>query len=392
MKNLLALVAIFSAFALAQSPRRIERSMTIIERQTETAAPYPLAPANLGEGAYTITNVHSGYALGVQAWGLGRRLLAQFEVGGETWEFVPAAGRYRIRGAGGELSESEGKTGVRVERPGAGSLWEVSRIEGGETFEIRGPSGRVLSNMLFRLLDGNWVIMDGRTGGANQEWSIRPRSTILAGAPRPQAHVRALGGRRLAVTTAAVRSAPAAAWGQDPYGFVYSFRMSAPALSQLLVEYLDGREAVSVQAPEGWGFLESGWYAKPAGAPVSLDNGVFVMRSSWAPGPVLVTAVGDAEIFEYSEDSTTPDQFRAAAEAQTNRGSYHWRIGPAIPPGADRAKLRELAERWRKNGLAFVGPMLDAEDLAAGVEALQPGSAFERELVRVLRAAIEGAK
>jgi len=109
------------------------------------------------------------------------------------------------------------------------------------------------------------------------------------------------------------------------------------------------------------------------------------MRSSYAPGPVLVSVetVGDMGIAYQGNE--TYKQSRYLSVAEVSQGSYAWAIGPAIAPGTDEAGLRKLIDKWVAEGLGFLWPVADkAKPLADELAGVTPSCPFEKQALESL--------
>lgn len=349
-------------------------------------APEPLfatSPAALDSGDYVILNAHSNQAIGSQQM-FGALYAAQFDTAAAAWQFEPTeGGKYKIRSSAGYLKDSPGYSHVAVSDAGSG--WDVQSIDGADTFVIRGPSGRVLEVYGWRTISGSWLVMAEQAGGSNQEWRISRPSTVMTAAPNPQMHVRGSG--RFAMATGTVRHAPRVTWSKDAAGYVYQIHADDPHLVHIRLDRGSGYEAVEAAAPPpGWHFALHGWFADAITTGVSGD---FAMRSSWAPGPVIMDARTDGDRAVSMEGVEDPKQYRAAILSKLYRGSHFWTLGPAIPPQTDAAGLRKLIGQWVINGLAFLDPLAQTDDLRVALDQLRPRDDFERQLVSALRLAIQ---
>ncbi len=378
MKNTIILLIAASAMPINAQNRGSSFTITV-----QPKAPlFQTHQASL-RGEYTVVNDHSNQAMSTQTIGQ-RQVLAQLEDDSTVWTFKPtAAGRYKIGTADGLLADDSDYSQIQL--TAEGTEWDVLAIDGAQTYLIRGISGRVLENDDWRALSGNWITAAAQTGGANQEWIIRAPGedkSVMLSAPNPTMNVRH-GSRRIAVPSAASWARPKLSWSADGYSYLYRIRIDDKSLHQIRIAKSSDLDAAEVAAPVGWQFIgiTHSWIADGDAA----KSGEFVMRSSWAPGPVIVEARAEStqSDFDVEEDSTAA---RAAMRAYSNRGSQYWAIGPAIPPQTTDASMRDLARSWVNDGLAFAAPLLDASrPISDIVASLRPRTPFERELVSVLK-------
>lgn len=346
-----------------------ESSLTI----KRAPRPYlqPGAVVAIAAGEYAVTSAHTGLSMGSQRFGRGS-YVSQGDVV-TRWQIVGHDGGYLIRAEDGALTEGQDDY-VRL---GDGTTWTLRAVEGSDLVEICAPSGRVLEAD-WRKLAGTWVRLAERTGASNQEWRISGLVTDMVRQPAETARVK-----RTILHMGRSSSLPSVSWQRDGETYLYRVRVAGMNLTWLWLNKGADYDAVEVSRPSGWQFAMRGWFAaKPA------RGGDFVLRSTYAPGPVIVSATaGAAGGILYRGDESYA-QTVALGAALLARGSHAWSIGPAIAPGTDEAGIRALVKAWTKDGLAFLWPLLDqGRPLAEELRDVQPGTEFEAEALRCIAAA-----
>jgi hypothetical protein len=334
-------------------------------------------------GEYAIFSAHSGFSLaGIQ---MGKRSIIREAKSAACFELLSADGGYLIRTDGGYLREQEDADQVLIAE--TGTIWTLRVLPNTDAIEICGSSGRVLE-VDWRAY-GSWAWMADRSGGSNQEWRLDPwTGSHPARLPAMMARVRR-DGTETAIRTARELAAPTVTWKRDGDAYLYQAHATGDGIQSIWINKDARYDAAGVSAPDGWQFMFRGWGKRKS----ESRGGDFVMRSSYAPGPVLTSVWnrGAAGILYRGNETTRQEEHLGHAE--TSQGSYAWAIGPAIEPRTDEAGLRKLVDQWNTDGLAFLWPLLDeSRSIAGELLEVMPSSDFEREVLDAIRSFVGGGK
>lgn len=331
------------------------------------------APVILTDGEYSIVSLHSGLALGSQQFGEGK-MASQSETT-QPWNLEATTGGYFIGTAAGRLHERKNGEETYLEISADGTMFSVLSIEGSAAVEISDQGGRLLQ-VDWRTLPGGWVSVGERSNSSNQEWLVSRPTAEVAHAPAIMAHVR----RHTNVSTGTTQARQSITWSKNGDAYVYRMHVTGGGLAHVRIDSGAQFDAAEVSTPAGWSFALNSWFAaKPA------NGGEFALRSTWAPGPVIVSLVPAGEMGVIFDGKETSAEQAALSGAHVFRGAHKWAIGPALAPGAD---LRAAAAGWMSEGLAFLYPLADKSlTIEQALDAVRPGDKFEREVLAVLRGA-----
>lgn len=340
--------------------------------------------AAIDPGVYSIRSAHSGLSMGSQKYGNGELAAESKSIG--RFELVPSDSGFLIKDSlsGQFLKERDDDY---VQLSDSGTVWTIRSVPGSATVEICGVSGRVME--VDWQAYGSWVWMTDRTGSGNQEWTVepftgKPLSPVVATAAR----VRGPNGPA-EVRTGREVPAPTISWEADGQGnYLYHVHAGGNIGSVRLNQYTE-YDATTVSAPEGWEFLFRGWANHKQGA----TGGDFMMKSAWAPGPVLATAISSGPLHIEYKGHETARQSQNLGHAVLSQGSHAWVIGPAIKPGTDDAGLHALITGMVEDGLGFLTPLMDtSRSVAEELSEVDPVTAFERQAVESIRSYVGGGK